>query len=90
MWNSKSYLSAEFEVKNLKTLHYLLGIEVARSRQGIFISQRKYTLDLLTETRLLGARPIETPIGVNHGLNDQDGRPLINKGRYQRLLGKLM
>lgn len=86
----KSHLSGELEVKDLGTLHYFLGIEVARSRKGIFISQRKYILDLLTETRLLGAKPAEIPIEVDHGLNDQDGRPLIDAGRYQWLVGKLI
>ena len=32
-------LSTEFEMKNLGRLKYFLGIEVARSRQGIFLSQ---------------------------------------------------
>lgn len=86
----KSYLNSEFEVKNLGTLHYFLGFEVARSRKDIFISQRKYVLDLSIETGLLGTRPAETPIEVNHGLNDQDGRPLIDADKYQRLVGKLI
>lgn len=47
-------------------------------------------LDLLTETGLLGVRPVDTPIKANHGLNDQDGRPLIDAGWYQQLVGKLI
>lgn len=38
----------------------------------------------------LGARPVETPIEVNHELNDQDGRPLIDARQYQQLVGKLI
>ncbi|KAA0061144.1 Cysteine-rich RLK (receptor-like protein kinase) 8 [Cucumis melo var. makuwa] len=40
----------EFEIKDLGNLKYFLEMEVARSKEGIFVSQRKYTLDLLTET----------------------------------------
>lgn len=85
----KSYICGEFEVKDLGSLCYFLEIEVARSKRGIFISKRKHILDLLTETRLLWARPAETPIEANHGLNDQDGKPLIDARRCQKLVGKL-
>lgn len=34
----KSHLSSEFEVKDLETLWYFLGIKVACSKSGIFIS----------------------------------------------------
>ncbi|RVW23974.1 Retrovirus-related Pol polyprotein from transposon RE1 [Vitis vinifera] len=51
--NLKKYLSEEFEVKDLGNLKYFLGMEVARSRKGIVVSQRKYILDLLKETDML-------------------------------------
>lgn len=46
----KMWLTQEFEIKDLGHLQYFLGIKVARSKKGIFFSQRKHTLDLLTET----------------------------------------
>lgn len=44
----KVFLAQEFEIKDLGNLKYFLGMEVARSKKGISISQRKYVLDLLT------------------------------------------
>ena len=55
----KTKLQVEFKVKELDTLKYFLGMEIARSKQGIFITQRKYTLDLLNETRKLGCRLVD-------------------------------
>ena len=41
------HLAKEFEIKTLGKLKYFLGIEVAHSKKGIFISQQKYIIDLL-------------------------------------------
>ncbi|RVW41663.1 Retrovirus-related Pol polyprotein from transposon RE1 [Vitis vinifera] len=62
----QNYLSREFEMKNLGPLKYFLGIEVSRSSEGIFLSQRKYALDLLQETGMSGCQPVNTPIEEAH------------------------
>ena len=69
-------------MKNLVRLKYFLGIEVMRSTKGIFVSQRKYILNLLAETGLMDCKPLETPIVVNHGLKVVDGAKLADKKRY--------
>ena len=61
----KTCLTKEFEMKDLGPLRYFLGIEVARSNKDIFISQRKYILDLLEETGMLGCKPADSPIEAN-------------------------
>ena len=58
----KDYLNIVFRIKDLGNLKYFLGIEVARSKKGIILSQRKYTLDLLNETSLLDAKPASFPM----------------------------
>ncbi|PRQ26985.1 putative RNA-directed DNA polymerase [Rosa chinensis] len=84
----QKYLSKESEMKDLGQLKYFLGIEVARSKKGISLSQRKYVLDLLAETGMLDCRPIETPIEMNHGLAIYPDQVPTDKGRYQRLVGR--
>lgn len=86
----KGKLFQEFEMKDLEILKYFLGIEVLRSEQGIFIHQRKYILDLLTETGMLDCKPAETPIVANHGLQILEGAKLAKREQYQKIVGKLI
>ena len=58
----KSLLQSQFYTKDLGILRYFLGIEVMRNKHGIFLSQRKYVLNLLSETRKLGVKPCNFPM----------------------------
>ncbi|RVX19263.1 Retrovirus-related Pol polyprotein from transposon RE1 [Vitis vinifera] len=86
----KKSLALEFEIKDLGSLRYFLGMEVARSKRGIVVSQRKYILDLLKETGMSGCRPADTPIDPNQKLGDTNDGNLVNTTRYQKLVGKLI
>lgn len=86
----KKRLSKDFEMKDLGGLKYFLGIEVVRSKQGISLSQRKYVLDLLTETGMLDCKPVDTPVVQNLKLGEFPTQEPANKERYQRLVGKLI
>jgi len=45
--NLKEKFVAQFEVKDVVKLKYILGIEIDYSKRGIIISQRKYVLALI-------------------------------------------
>jgi Reverse transcriptase (RNA-dependent DNA polymerase) len=77
----KKKLGKEFEVKELGQLRYFLGIEIARGAEGIVFSQRKYVLDMLTETNMLGCRPAVSPIDQKSKLSAEAGE-LVDRERY--------
>jgi Reverse transcriptase (RNA-dependent DNA polymerase) len=83
-------LSNEFEMKDLDGLKYFLRIEVVRSKEDISISQRKYVLDLLSETGMLDCKPVDTPFVQNLKLGMFPDQVPANKEQYQRLVGKLI
>ncbi|KAI3672724.1 hypothetical protein L6452_38821 [Arctium lappa] len=90
MTRLRTSLFKEFEMKDLGRLKYFLGIEVLRSKQGIFICQKKYVLDLLAETGMIDCKPVDTPMMVNQKLYMEEEAELADKGRYQRIVGKLI
>ena len=48
-------LDQAFSIKDLGTLKFFLGLEVARSSHGIHLCQRKYVLDILSDSNMLGS-----------------------------------
>ena len=63
--NLKQHLFTHFQTKDLGKLKYFLGIEIAQSSSGVVLSQRKYALDILEETDMLGCKPVDTPMDPN-------------------------
>jgi hypothetical protein len=53
-------LEKDFEVKDLGDLHYLLGIEMTKTHDGIILSQSKYAIDLLRKTGMNTCKPVHT------------------------------
>jgi len=86
----KDYLSSCFHMKDLGPLKYFLGIEVARNSTGIYICQRKYALDIIDETGLMGAKPASFPLEQNHQLALSTSPLLSDPQRYRRLIGRLI
>ncbi|XP_042968372.1 uncharacterized mitochondrial protein AtMg00810-like [Carya illinoinensis] len=59
-------------MKDLGSLHYFVGVEVQSNSQGLFLSQTKYSLDLLQRADMVEAKPITTPFVVGHHLSTED------------------
>ncbi|CAL2246554.1 unnamed protein product [Prunus armeniaca] len=81
----KQFLNTRFKIKDLE---FFLGIEVSRSKKGICISQRKYTLDILKDGGVLGAQPISFPMEQNTKLASDTRELLKDPSKYRRLVGR--
>lgn len=86
----KTMLSSQFHMKDLGPANYFLGLEISRSPAGFFVSQQKYTLDLLKEYGLSNATPLKVPMDTHLKLTPTKGVVLPNPHPYQRLVGKLI
>lgn len=49
-------------MKDLGELSYFLDLEVHRSSQGFFISQKKHVMDVLKEYHMVGIKPSKLPL----------------------------
>ena len=87
---TKAYLQMHFTIHGLKTPQYFLGIEFAYQLGKLALSQRKYALDLLQETGILGCKPTTSPLEVRPKFWDIDSPMMADANRYWPLLGKLI
>ncbi|XP_017629107.1 uncharacterized mitochondrial protein AtMg00810-like [Gossypium arboreum] len=86
----KSQMMNEFEMSNMGLLHYFLGLEVHQAEDGIFISQRKYTNDLLSKFGMLNCKSATTPMNINEKLQQEDKGEMENAKRFRNLVGGLI
>lgn len=77
-------------MKDMGKLKYFLGIEVARSTEGLFLSQIKYALDIIQEVGLSECKPANTSIEQNHKLASDEGPFFSDPIKYRCLVGRLV
>ncbi|KAL0745400.1 hypothetical protein Bca101_102107 [Brassica carinata] len=91
---TKEFLKSVFEIKDLGEMKYFLGIEICRSKEGLFMSQRKYALDLLKDAGVLGGKiakmPMEDGYKVPREGELEDSKLFHDPKLYRKLVGKLI
>jgi hypothetical protein len=84
-------LQDDFALKDLGPLHYFLDIEVSLTKDGITLSQKKYTADVLQCAGMIACKPIAIPLSCNTKISAHDGEPLSpdDATRYWSVVGAL-
>jgi hypothetical protein len=84
-------LKRDFALKDLGDLHYFLGMEVTKVRDGIILSQDKYASDLLKKVNMSSCKPVSTPISTSEKLSAYVGTSLgpNDSTNYRSVVGAL-
>ncbi|GKA10031.1 ribonuclease H-like domain-containing protein [Tanacetum coccineum] len=79
-----SSLHKEFDMTDLGALNYFLGISVTCDSTGMFLSQKKYALELLKRAHMANCIPTRTPVDTESKLS-YDGDPISDPTLYRSL-----
>ena len=82
-------LAQRFSIKDLGLLSYFLGVEVVPNKHGLLLSQRRYIMDLLTQTKMQDAKVVLTPMPTSPTLKLTSGSSLSDPTEYRKVVGSL-
>lgn len=82
-------LQQDFALKDLCELHYFLGIEESKSRDGVILTQDKYASNLLKKVNMSGCKPVSSPMSTSEKLSTHKGTFLGAKDatNYRSVVG---
>jgi hypothetical protein len=90
IFDLKKLLKQEFEMKDLGELYYLLGIDVIQSPKRIWLLQRQYALNKLSEYGMTKCKPISIPLEQNVKLSVDERNLMEDTAMYKCIVGSLI
>ena len=75
-------LKEDFAMKDLGPLHYFLGLHAFRDKDGLYLTQSKYSSDLLHCAKMVGAKPYSAPTMLGSQSSRFVGDPLSDVSEH--------
>ncbi|KAK6146399.1 hypothetical protein DH2020_020268 [Rehmannia glutinosa] len=83
-------MQGKFEMSMMGELTFFLGLQVRQLKDGTFISQTKYTRDLMKKFGMEEKSSMKIPMNTSVKMDmDADGKP-VDQTRYRALIGSLL
>ncbi|XP_074298019.1 uncharacterized protein LOC141628820 [Silene latifolia] len=89
MASLKQFLDHTFKIKDLGNINYFLGMEFIRTKDGLAITQKKYTQELLKEFQVENCRTVNSPLDPNIKLTAEVGELYHDPAQYRKIIGKM-
>jgi hypothetical protein len=83
-------MTNRFEMSMMGVLTFFLGFQIKQAKEGTFISQMKYTRDILKKFGMDKAKPIKTQMGTNGHLDLDLGGTSVDQKVYRSMIRSLL
>lgn len=85
----KKAMTHEVEMTDIGLMSYYLGIKVKHSGEGIFISQERYTREILEKFKMLNSKPVTTTIETETKFSKYEDEESVDPSYFKNLIGSL-
>ncbi|XP_059659232.1 uncharacterized mitochondrial protein AtMg00810-like [Cornus florida] len=83
-------MKTRFEMSLLGTLRYFPGLQIVQPSSRIFISQRKYALELLKKFKMDDCKAVSTPLCPTTNLSLECTTEAVPSTLYRLIIGSLL
>jgi hypothetical protein len=80
----------KFKMSMMCELTFFIGFQVKQLKEGIFVSQTKYTQDILKMFGMKDENPIKAPMGTNGHLDLYEGGKFVDRKVYRSMIRSLL
>ncbi|KAD1131216.1 hypothetical protein E3N88_43244 [Mikania micrantha] len=82
----KNTMVDEFDIPDLGDLHYFLGLEITERDDGMFISQKKYAVDLLKRFGMWDCKAMSIPMKIGEKLSTENEDAQVDGYKFRRTI----
>ncbi|KAK6148275.1 hypothetical protein DH2020_019187 [Rehmannia glutinosa] len=83
-------MQGEFEMSMIGELNFFLGLQIKQCQEGIYISQSKYTKELLKKFGIEEGRTVSTPMATNVKIDKDEKGKSVDESKYRGMIGNLL
>ncbi|KAK6152092.1 hypothetical protein DH2020_014727 [Rehmannia glutinosa] len=76
-------MQGEFEMSMMRELNFFLGLQIKQCQEGIYISQSKYTKELLKKFGIEEGRTVSTPMATNVKIDKDEKCKSVDESKYR-------
>ncbi|KAK6159097.1 hypothetical protein DH2020_006411 [Rehmannia glutinosa] len=80
----------EFEMSMMGELNFFLGLQIKQCQEGIYISQSKYTKELLNNFGIEEGRTVSTPMATKVKIDKDEKGKSVDESKYRGMIGSLL
>jgi hypothetical protein len=83
-------MEKEFQMYMMGELTFFLGIQVKQTKQGTFVYQANYTMDLMKKFNMAEFKPMSTPMSTTTSLDPDENDKVADQRENKSMIGSLM